>query len=107
MSHRLQKDMTPAARKASANRRFTYKFNFVLDTEDAMVCCRRRCKLQPWERRRARERHLARFNEWAYKKQTRSPLEHVAVAPAPQPPVPMQAHAMHPHPMLGFPSVVP
>jgi hypothetical protein len=40
----MQKDMTPASRKSASNRRFSYKFNFVLDTEDAMMCCKKRKK---------------------------------------------------------------
>lgn len=38
----VQKDVTTASRKSSSNRRFSYKFNFVLDTEDAMMCCKKR-----------------------------------------------------------------
>lgn len=33
----MQKEPTQTARKGVVNRRFSYKFNFVLDTEDAML----------------------------------------------------------------------
>ena len=41
----LQKDVTAASRKSASNKRFSYKFNFVLDTVHAMLCCKKRQKV--------------------------------------------------------------
>jgi hypothetical protein len=58
----LQKDATPAARKGAANRRFTYKFSFVLDTEDAMCTRAVRRRRDPARHESVRQAQVARFH---------------------------------------------
>jgi hypothetical protein len=59
----LQKDSTPARAKNVSNRRFSYKFNFVLDTEDAMMACNKKRKKDGEKMRAANKSNMLQFQQ--------------------------------------------
>jgi hypothetical protein len=80
----MQKDVTPASRKSASNRRFSYKFNFVLDTEDAMMCYKKRQKTTDVAKQSKNRSNLQAFQKKIIDKNT--PADHRAAPVAAAPP---------------------
>lgn len=80
----VQKDATAASRKSNSNRRFSYKFNFVLDTEDAMMCCKKRKKIPGEAKKNKNSANLQAFQKKIIDKNTpadQRPAPGAAAAP--------------------------